>query len=258
MRASVILTALYPPPIRERWGNDLIEDVAASGPRSWANTVAGAAMLWARPTTWPESRAGQVRRILLVELTVGAVLAALLLRAAGQPSAVFSADLARPATSAWLAITLFGLAAGAPLPPSRWGELRRMAVVGVRTMAGPACALAAMWPLAHSGLTNHPGALAEILLRCYYWAALGFGGFRLCTLAGRVAHLANPPSARRLATMALLVGLGLTTAAVQNLASRPHLALGSAMLSAGLAGIGVAALATGYDLSHGLRPAKAA
>jgi hypothetical protein len=154
---------------------------------------------------------------------------------------------------------LAGLMAGVPLPPLRWRELRRMAAVGVRTTAAPAGALAMMWLLAQSGLIDrHPGALVEILLRCYYWAVLGFGGCGLCTLAGRVAQLAIPPSARRLAANAMLVSMGLTIAAVQNLASRPHLALGTAVLSAGLAAIGVAALATGHDLSHGPRPPRGA
>lgn len=81
---------------------------------------------------------------------------------------------------------------------------------------------------------------------------------RLCALAGRVTQFAVPPGARRLTAAALLVGTGLTIAAAQNLASRPHLALGTAMLSAGLAVIGIAALATGHDLSRGPHPAHGA
>ena len=210
--------------------------------------------LWAHPSVWPESTAGQTRRVLLVELAVAAVLAALLLRATGQPSSAFSTDLGRPAASAWLAITLAGLATGAPLPPLRWHKLQRMAAVSMRTMTAPVIALVLLWLLAQSGLAaRHPRTVTEILLRCYYWATLAFGGLRLCALAGHATRVVIPPSARRLTTAVLLVGIGLTMAAAQNLASRPHLALGTAMLSAGLGAVGIGTLATGYDLSRGLR-----
>jgi hypothetical protein len=255
----VILAALYPPPIREHWGDDLVADVTAGGPGTWADTVAGAFRLWIHPTVWPESTAGQTRRVLLVELTVAVVLTALLLRAAGQPSPAFGLDPARPAASAWLFITLAGLAAAIPLPPPQWRQLRRLAAVSLQAMIAPVIALGAMWLLAQSGLVaRHPGAVTEVLLRCYYWAVLAFGGLRLCALAGRASRLAVLPGTRRLATAALLVGLGLTLAAAQNLASRPHLALGTAVLSAGLGAIGLATLATGHDLSHGPRPAQGA
>jgi hypothetical protein len=256
MRAAVILAALYPPQVRERWGDDLVAEVAEGGPRSWADTVGGALWLWAHPSVWPESTAGQTRRVVLVELAVAAVLTALLLRATGQASSAFSTDLARPATSAWLVFALAGLATGAPLPPLRWRKLQRMAAVSVRTMTAPAIALVLLWLLAQSGLAlRHPGTVTEILLRCYYWATLAFGGLRLCALAGHATRVVIPPSARRLTAAALLVGTGLTMAAAQNLASRPHLALGTAVLSAGLGVIGIGTLATGRDLGRGPRPA---
>jgi hypothetical protein len=53
VRAPAVLAALYPPPIRERWGDDLVAEVAEGGPGSWADTVAGAFRLWIHPTAWP-------------------------------------------------------------------------------------------------------------------------------------------------------------------------------------------------------------
>lgn len=250
MIAPAILVALYPPPVRERWGNDLAREVAAGGPRSWLDTAAGAARLWAHPSDWPESTAGQTRRILIVELAAVAALVALLLRAAGQPSATFTADLTHPATSAWLIAILAGLVVAAPLPPLRWRALGQLIAVCLRTLAAPAIALFAMYVLAQSNLVDHLGGALSALLYIYYWTSLAFVGLRACALAGRIGHVAIPPSARRLRAATLLIGTGLAMAALQNLASGLHRgpSISAAALSTGLATVAVIALATAHDL----------
>jgi hypothetical protein len=246
MIAPTILVALYPPPVRERWGNDLAREVAAGGPRSWLDTAAGAARLWAHPSDWPESTAGQTRRILIVELAAVAALVALLLRAAGRPSAMFTADLTHPATSAWLIAILVGLVVAAPLPPLRWRALGQLIVVCLRTLAAPAIALSAMYVLAQSNLIDHLGGALSALLYVYYWTSLALVGLRLCTLAGRIGHVAIPPSARSLRAATLLIGIGLAMAALQNLAIGPSVS--TAALSTGLATVAIIVLATAHDL----------
>jgi hypothetical protein len=250
MIAPALLVALYPPPIRDRWGNDLARDIAADGPRSWLNAAFGAARLWAHPSDWPESADGQTRRILTAEVAALASIIALLLRAMGRPSTVFTADLAHPATSAWLAAILAGLVLAVPLPPLRRLPLWRTTGLCLRTLAAPAAALFAMYVLAHSGLIVHPAGAISGLLRICYWTTLAFAGFRVCALAGRVGRVAVLPSALRLRVAVLFIGIGLGLAAVQNLASGLHREHNASMvaLSVGLATIAAIALATAYDL----------
>ncbi|MGW2649712.1 hypothetical protein ACWC2T_33560 [Streptomyces sp. NPDC001393] len=38
MNAAVLLTRLYPPAVRERWGEDISHEVSAAGIRSWPDT----------------------------------------------------------------------------------------------------------------------------------------------------------------------------------------------------------------------------
>jgi hypothetical protein len=250
MIAPVILVALYPPPVRDRWGDDLAREVAAGGPRSWFDTAAGAARLWAHPSYWPENAASQTRRILIVELVAVAGLVALLLRAAGRPSATFTADLTHPATSAWLLTVMAGLAVAAPKPPLRWRALRQLIALCLHTLAAPVVALLVMYVMAQSSLVDHPDGVMPGLLSVYYWTSLAFVGLQLCTLTGRIAHVASTPSTRRLRTAMLLIGVGLAMAALQNLANGLSRGpgIGTVALSAGLAVVAIVALATANDL----------
>jgi hypothetical protein len=78
-----------------------------------------------------------------------------------------------------------------------------------------------MYVLARSGLIVHPAGAISGLLRICYWTTLAFAGFRACAIAGRVGRVAVTPGARRLRAAALLIGIGLGLAAVQNLVCRP-------------------------------------
>jgi hypothetical protein len=104
MSAATLLTGLYPPAVRERWGADISREVSASGIRSWPDTLTGAARLWLHPSDWPETFAGQTRRVLTVTLFAIIAATGLLLRTVA-PSAALTADMRHPVTSLWLGAT---------------------------------------------------------------------------------------------------------------------------------------------------------
>jgi hypothetical protein len=250
VNVPALIVGLYPPAIRQRWGNEMTREVATSGPRSWLDTVIGAARLWMHPSDWPETMTGQTRRVLAVALFAVATVAALLLRADGQPSASLPADLTHPAASAWLAVTLAGVALAAPFPPLRWGALGRLVAATVRTLAVPVLALLAMYLAAHSGLIGQPTGMVHVLLLGYYWTTLGSTGLCLCALMARIGRIAIMPSTRRLCLALLLIGAGLALAACQSLAATPLTTLhaGTLAVSCGLAVLATAVIVTGQDL----------
>jgi hypothetical protein len=254
MRASALITGLYPPAVRERWGAEIGHEVARSGIRSWPDTLAGAARLWLHPSDWPETIAGQTRRVLAVALSAITAVTALLLRATAS-SATLTTDVRHPATSLWLVPILAGIGLGAPLPPLRWAALRHLAAVTIRSLAVPAIAVLAMFLMAHSGLIGHPTGLARAVLIVYYWATLGFTALGLCTLVARIAGTATPPTTRRLYAALLLIGAGLALAAGQSLlataSTAPH--AGSLTVTLTLALLAAATISVGHDLRPGRR-----
>jgi hypothetical protein len=216
MSAATLLTGLYPPAVRERWGADISREVSASGIRSWPDTLAGAARLWLHPSDWPETFAGQTRRVLTVTLFAIIAATGLLLRTVA-PSAALTADIRHPVTSLWLAPLLLGIILAAPLPPLRGEALRRLATVAARTLAAPAAAVLALVLMAWGGMIKHPTGFADAALILYYWLTLGFVALRLCTLVARSARITALPSTRRLSAALLHMGTGLAVAASQSL-----------------------------------------
>ncbi|MFK0109122.1 hypothetical protein [Streptomyces sp. NPDC091217] len=249
MSAATLLTRLYPPAVRERWGEDISHEVSASGIRSWPDTLAGAARLWLHPADWPETFTGQTRRVLTVALFALAAVTGLLLRSA-EPSAALSAGIRHPAAGLWLVPLLLGIGLAAPLPPLSREALRRVTAAAVRTLAAPAIAVAAMCLTAWSGAAGHLTGFADAGMVLSYWLTLGFVAFRLCTLVAHVARTAALPTTRRLSTALLYVGTGLALAASQNLlavvrtAPRP----GSVSETLALGLLAAAAISTGRDL----------
>ncbi|MEV5877355.1 hypothetical protein AB0L75_24620 [Streptomyces sp. NPDC052101] len=173
----------------------------------------------------------------------------LLLRSA-EPSTTLTADLHHPATSLWLAPLLLGIGLAAPLPPLRGEALRRLTSAVVRALATPTAAFLAMCLMAWSGTAEHVTGVADAAMVIYYWLALGFAAFRLCTLVARVARTAALPTTRRLSTALLLIGAGLALAASQNFLAmvrtlpRP----GSLAETLALSLLAAAAISTGRDL----------
>ncbi|SEO05880.1 hypothetical protein [Actinacidiphila rubida] len=249
MSAASFLTGLYPPPVRERWGGEISREVAASGIRCWPDTVAGAARLWLHPTHWPEARAGQTRRVVVVALSAVTAATVLLLRSL-IPTTTLTADVRHPATSLWLVPLLLGVLLAVPLPPLDRTLFARLVAAAARTLAAPAVAVAALLALAWSGAVRQATGPAEAALVAYYWLTLGFVAVRLCACVARAAALTTPPGTRRLSAAVLSVGAGLAAAAVQTLAalaaSGGHPA--AAAEGSALALAAVVTLAAGRDL----------
>ncbi len=240
MNVPTLLLRLYPPGIRERWGSEIVHEARSAGPRSWCDTAAGAVKLWLHPSDWPETASGQTSRVLATAVVAVTTAAVLLVRAAGPASLTGSVD--RPATSAWLAPILAGLAFAAPLPRLRWAVLGRLAAAVARTLIAPVLVFGILFLLAHSGLVVHPTGVVDVLLVGCYWAVLGFIGIRLCLLTARVGRIAVLPSTRRLGVALRFLGAGLALAAVQTLRA------GSLVLSCGLAVLAAAVFITVLDL----------
>ena len=249
MRAATVLTRLYPPAVRDRWGGEISHEVSTSGIRSWPDTLAGAGRLWLHPSDWPETVPGQTRRVLAVAVFTVTAATALLLRAT-EPSALLTADPRHPITSLWLVPILLGIGVGTPVPPLRWHAWRRLTSDAVRTLAAPAAVVLAMFLLAHSGLFEHPTQSVHVALVVYYWATLVFTALRLCTLTARLARTARMPSRTRLRTALLLIGTGLALAAAQSTLaiawSTPD--VGSVTLTLALGLLGSATICVGQDL----------
>jgi len=243
------MAGLYPPAVRERWGGEISHQVAESGIRSWPDTLTEAARLWLHPSDWPETLAGQTRRVLAVALFAITTVTALLVRAT-EPSAILTADVRHPVTSLWLAPILLGIGLSTPLPSLRLATLRRLITLVIRTLTVPALAVLAMYLTARSGLIEHPSRTAHAALIAYYWATLGFTALRLCTLIARVARTAAMPSTRRLCAALLLIGAGLALAAGQSLLAlvqaAPH--AGSVAVTLTLAILAAATISAGHDL----------
>ncbi len=218
MSMAEILSGLYPPAIRERWGEDISREVSTAGVRAWPNTLVGAVRLWLHPSDWPETATGQTRRVLTVALFAVTATTALVLRA-NASSATLTADLHRPLASAWLALLLLAVVLAAPLPVPRVHLLRGLVAVAVRALAAPVVALAALLLLAWSGVPDRATGLGDVVLAGYYWLTLGFVAQRLCLLVARVAAMVTLPTTRRLTAALVCLGAGLGLAASQSLVS---------------------------------------
>lgn len=249
MTAATLLTRLYPPAVRERWGEDIRHEVSASGIRCWPDTLAGAARLWLHPGDWPETFTGQTRRVLTVALFALTLATGLLLRSA-EPSTTLTADLHHPATSLWLAPLLLGIGLAAPLPAMSGAALRSLTAAAVRTLAAPTAAVAVLCLTAWSGAAEHLTGFADAAAVTYYWLTLGFVALRLCVLVARISRTATLPTTRRLSTALLHIGAGLTLAASQSLlaAVRTPPFPGSLTETVTLGLLAVTAISAGRDL----------
>ncbi|MFB7597177.1 hypothetical protein [Streptomyces sp. NPDC056160] len=254
MNAATLLTRLYPPPVRDRWGDDISHEVSASGIRSWPDTLAGAARLWLHPGDWPETFAGQTRRVLTVALFALTAATGLLLRSA-EPSTTLTADIRHPATSLWLVPLLLGIVLAAPLPPLSGAALRNLAADALRTLAAPTAAVVALCLTAWSGIAEHLTGFAGTAAVTYYWLTLGFVALRLCVLVARISRTATLPTTRRLSTALLHIGTALALAASQNLLAAVRTALRPGSLTETLA-LGFLA-ATAISVGHDLRQQRA-
>jgi hypothetical protein len=247
MRVAALITGLYPPAVRERWGAEISQDVAETGIRSWPDTLAGAVRLWLHPSEWPETLAGQTRRVLAVALVAVTAVTALLLRAT-EPSVTLTADVRHPATSLWLVPIVLGIGLAVPPPPRCRAALRRLVTTAVRTLAAPAVAFAALVVTARSGLAEHSAEVVRAALIAYYWATLGFTAARLVVLVARVAPLLTMPATRRLSAALLLIGTGLAIATGQSLRALASFHPGALAVTLALGLLSAATISAGRDL----------
>lgn len=236
MNVPHALTSLYPPPVRERWGDELACEVTESGPRSWPDTALGALRLWLHPRDWPELIAGHTCAVLTCALAAVTAAAGLLVRAA-EPSTYLTADPARPATSVWALLVLAGILLAAPRPPMRAAALSRLAGRSIRELAAPAALALLMWLLANADALAHPSGITRLGFVAFYWISLAFSAFRVCRLIAYVVSISSPPSRRRMYAALLLLGAGLALAAGQSQIGVAH---DPATLAIG-AGLGVLA-----------------
>lgn len=233
MNPAHALVRLYPAPVQQRWGQELEQQLAEAGPRSWPNAIRGAAGLWARPALWPHATAGRNRHTLSTLAVVVIVLTTLLLRATSSNALTIGPH--DPARSAWLALVLLGLLAAAPAPRPHLAALARLARGCVRTLAPPLLALLALLVAANSGLISHLTGVPDALLVSYYWATLIFAGAHSCTLIGRTANDTNAPSVRRLRIALTLIGSRLALAVCQLLVALARTPAGATNLLTALA-----------------------
>lgn len=248
MNVPAVLAALYPPAIRRRWGSEIADEARLAGPRSWFDTVVGAGKLWLHPSDWPEPDPGETSRVLVTAFGVVIAASGLLVRAFG--AGRLSVDAARLAAGVWLAPVVAGVVLAAPLLPLKRRTFGRAFAVTGRTLVLPTSAVAALLLLARSGLADQLTGPARVLPVSYYWATLGFVGFRLCLLVARIGRVAVPPSLERLRLALLCGGTGLALAAVQALAAADAggVRAGAMALASGLAALAVAVISVGRDL----------
>ncbi len=250
MSAAAVLVGLYPPAVRERWGAEIGHEVSTAGVRSWPDALAGAVRLWVHPSDWPETFAGQTRRVMTVTTFVITAVAALLLRSA-EPTDVLTVDLHHPATSLWLLPLLLGVGLAVPLPRPRVQPLRRLVTVALGTLGAPALAALGVVLLAWSGVGDRAVGTARTGLVVYYWLTLALVAQRLCALISRVARLTITPSTARLSAALTCVGTGLALAAGQSLVPVGRLQLPADLAQTLVLGLlGAAAFGVAGDLSR--------
>ncbi len=247
MDVSALIVRAYPPPVRDRWGCAIREELAEGGLRAWPDTAAEAAKLWVHPSDWPEHTVGQTRHVVTVALVVIAAVTAVLLRASSEAFAAVAPRAGDPATAAWIALVAAGLLLALPRLTLPIAAPRALLIVAARVLAGPATLLLAMYLVANSGVVDRQSWPLHASLVAWYWATLTLAAIRVCTLASRLTPLARAPGRRRLQFSLVLVAAGLTIAAGA-IATRTILTPQTIAATACLTVIAAAAVTAATDL----------
>ncbi|MFC0039184.1 hypothetical protein [Actinomadura rayongensis] len=244
MTPARLLAALYPPPVRERWGPGLEDEIRAAGRRSWPDALLRAADLWLHPAVWP-ARSPAERRL---RASAMAVTVTALCWFVTHVATETDDALGGTGRSAALTASTLGMAAGlaliVPLPrPAALAAFARHATV----RGAPPAALAALAvAVVHtSGPTaGHtagvPGWARGAVLACW-WTALALGALQCCrlvTVLGADAVVAPRPARLRLGVLVLLAATAADAGAVL-----AHVAGAGPDPSAALAGAALALLA---------------
>lgn len=195
MNVSALLVACYPPPVRERWGEQLQTEVEHTVPLRWVNVVGGALGLWLNPAVWPASTSRQRRAVLTVTGAVILGAAALLLRAVADNTS--DAPAAALMTAALAGLGLGGLLL-CPAPPLHREGLTRVTRQAIRALWLPVVLAAAITAFAHQpgtqALLSHPLIHAGCVFA--YWATLLLGVVQTCRLCTSLLTNTTGPPAR--------------------------------------------------------------
>lgn len=162
------VAALYPPPVRQRWGDGLVDEIGAGGTSGLLDAVAGALRLWVRPGQWPARTGAHVRRSVVVLAFL--VAAVNLLGVRGLAPAIGGNATSRYSEWIWLSVLVVGLCVLAPLPATRLTSLVRCAATVGLSLVPSAVLIAILIVFASSAapLTGSERMVALVL----YWSTL--------------------------------------------------------------------------------------
>lgn len=227
MNLPALLVACYPPPVRERWGEQMQAEFEQTAPLRWLNVAVGAVGLWLSPSVWPVATDRQRRTVLTV---TGAVLlgaAGLLFRAVGDhtPDAPAAALMTAALYGLGLAVLLL-----CPAPPRHRDGLIRMTRQAIRALWLPVVLTVAIVTFAHQpgtdALLTHPLMHAAAVLA--YWANLLLGVVRACRLCSSLlTDTTSPPAVWRVSAGLRISAISLVLASASYLTTDPglHVAL---------------------------------
>lgn len=213
MNLPAVLVACYPPPVRERWGEQMQTEVAHTAPLRWVNVAGGAAGLWLNPAVWPAPTSRQRRAVLTVTGAVILGAAALLLRAvAAAPDGLGAAIM----TAALGGLGVGGLLL-CPVPPLHRDAVMRMTRQATGALWIPGALIAALIAFA-----NQPGTdalLVNPVIRAVgmatYWFTLVLGVVQMCRLCSSLlTGAARPPASWRVRAGLRISATSLVIAAV--------------------------------------------
>jgi hypothetical protein len=236
MRPARLLAALYPAPVRGRWGPGVEDEIRAAGRRSWPDALLRAADLWLPPAVRPARSPAERRlRASAMAVTVTALCWFVTHVATETDDALNATGRSAALTASTLAMAA-GLALIVPLPrPAARAAFARHAAV----RGGPAAVLAAV-VVAAVRTGGVPGWARAAVLACW-WTALAVGAAQCCrlvTVLGPDAVVAPRPARLRLGVLVLLAATAADAGAVL-----AHVAGAGPDPTAALAGAALALLA---------------
>lgn len=207
--AARALAYAYPPPVRERWGDELAAEIAGRGPRAWPDAVLGAVRLWLRPGQWPARTGGQVRRAVVVLAFLAVGVAALSARGLAPWLGVPGGD---PSQLPWLATVSLGVLVLAPLPRRPVGSFLRAVLV---PLVPGGVLLAAMFALARMPV-DATGALRVVLLTGYWTALIALAAAPVAAVCRLDPATTVIPGRRRAEAGMLAIAVGLAGGGLAN------------------------------------------
>jgi hypothetical protein len=206
------LLALYPRPVRDRWGPDLEAELRTAGWRGLPNTLAGIADLWLHPAIWPDASPHR-RRLRLTTMTVAIALTcgfiSMITAELGDRAARSAGH--GPLMTTGMCLLLAGLLLLAPGVRAFVATCR----IAVTRLAAPAALGAVVLVAVHGGAGGAPPGVRAAVVTCW-WAALALGAVQTCrAIAAAGAHLAPPnPGRLRVGTAVLIAGAAANAAAL--------------------------------------------